>query len=94
MEVVVFDHAPQLREQPDRLISGLSGELEQFQTSDRDYIVVLTKGERDIQTLKDLSGKKFRYIGLLASRKRVQYDFERLRSLGVGEDFLKRIHAP
>ncbi|HIQ29866.1 MAG TPA: XdhC family protein [Candidatus Caldiarchaeum subterraneum] len=94
-EVWSLNPLPMLKEQPDKLITDYRDEDFSFlNLSERDYVVILTKGERDIKILEALSREKPRFIGLLASRKRVTYDFNRLREKGVSEDFLKRVSAP
>lgn len=93
-EVFVIDHAPVLKEQPDHLISSLEEDVEDFQFSDNDYVVVLTKGTRDIPALKALSKYKLRYVGMLGSRKRIKSDQDILVKEGVAEEFFNQLHAP
>ncbi|MFG1449374.1 MAG: XdhC family protein [Thermoplasmataceae archaeon] len=93
-KVTVIDHAPSLEYKPDNLVKDMDFDLSSLDISSSDFIVVLTKGERDITTLKALSEKKPAYIGLLASRKRIKHDFEVLKSDGVSEKFLASIHTP
>ena len=92
--VTVIDHAPALFEKPDELISDLAFEIGKFEFSPDDYVVILTKGERDIEVLEALSQHKPAYIGLMASRKRVTHDFSILKEKGVETGFLDSIHAP
>ncbi len=93
-EVIVVDHAPSLSCQPTRIISDLDFKLESLDINTRDFVVVLTKGERDIEVLRELSGFSPAYIGLMASRKRIGHDFQELRKSGVRDEFLSRISAP
>lgn len=92
--VTVLDHAPSLEEEPDELISDLALDLSKFEFTDDDYIVVLTKGERDIEALTAISRHNPAYVGLMASKKRVAHDFEELRKKGVPEEFLNSVHTP
>lgn len=92
--VTVVDHAPLLTEEPDRIIQDLDFDLGSLDLTDRDYVVVLTKGERDITTLRSLEKASLAYLGLMASRKRVDRDLGELRKSGVTEKFLSSIHAP
>lgn len=92
--VTVIDHAPSLQEKPDELVSDLALDLSKFQFTDDDYIVILTKGERDIEALMAVSAHTPAYVGLMASKKRVAHDFEELRKKGVSEEFLQTVHTP
>jgi len=91
---VVIDHSPTLTEQPDELIEEVDFDLSNFDFSDADSVVILTKGERDVKTLQALSKFKLRYVGMVASLQRTKQDFAKLRELGVREDFIGSIKAP
>lgn len=93
-EVVVIDHSPMLSEQPDRLLNDVDYPISKFGFSETDSVVVLTKGERDVETLQALSKSKLRYVGILASRQRVKDDTDKLRENGVGEEFISSLRAP
>ena len=59
------------------------------------YLVLVTRGhEHDENTLRQVVGSPAPYIGMIGSRRRVLVVFERLRALGVPEEFLKRVYAP
>lgn len=92
--VTVIDHAPALEEKPDELISDLAFELSQFEFTSDDFVVILTKGERDIDALLAVSKYNPAYVGLMASRKRAVHDFSQLKEKGVDEKFLKEVHTP
>lgn len=92
--VTVINHAPALEEQPDELISDLALDLSKFDFTGDDFVVVLTKGERDIEALTAVAKHKPAYVGLMASKKRVTHDFEELKKKGVSEAFLKTVHTP
>jgi xanthine dehydrogenase accessory factor len=91
---VVIDHSPTLKELPDELIRDVDFDLGKFPFSDTDSVVILTKGERDVDTLLALSKFKLRYVGMVASLQRTKKDFAKLRELGVKEDFIASIKAP
>ena len=93
-EVVVVDPLPEIREPPDVLIKSADVDPKALLITERDSCVVLTKGERDVPILEALSQSKARFVGLLASRRRLHKDVEELRKRGVGEAFLKSLHAP
>jgi xanthine dehydrogenase accessory factor len=59
------------------------------------YLVLVTRGhEHDESTLRHVVGSPAPYIGMIGSRRRVLVVFERLRELGVPQDFIRRIYAP
>ena len=93
-KVTVIDHAPSLENTPHSLIKDMDFDISTLDLGSSDFVVILTKGERDITTLKALNGKEPAYIGLLASRKRIKHDFEVLEEQGIPESFLKSIHTP
>ena len=93
-EVVVIDHSPVLSEEPDLLIKDVDYDLGSFDFSNSDSVIVLTHGERDVETLSTLSKFKLRYVGMLASRKRVTEDVEKLRELDVDQEFIESLRAP
>lgn len=92
--VVVIDHSPILTEEPDELIKDARFDLSKFAFTDSDSVIVLTKGERDVETLQSLSKFKTRYVGMLSSRQRVRDDVAQLRRLGVDEAFIASLRAP
>ncbi|MEM3186652.1 MAG: XdhC family protein [Conexivisphaerales archaeon] len=93
-EVIVIDHAPILSEQPDTLIKDLDFDISTFNFDRNDSIVVLTKGERDVPLLEKSLKSNARFIGLLASRKRVNDDLQALKNKGFTDESISRIHAP
>jgi xanthine dehydrogenase accessory factor len=93
-ETIVIDHLPILTEDPDKLITDLDYDLDKFSFTESDSVVVLTKGERDVQTLEVLSRKKLRFVGLMASKQRASDDFRDLKGRGVSQDFLDGLHVP
>ncbi len=93
-DVVVIDHSPVLSEQPDQLIEAVDYDIGAFPFASTDSVVVLTKGERDLETLSALSKFKLRYVGMLGSRQRVREDVAKLRGAGVGEQFVSSLRAP
>ena len=94
LEVVVIDHSPVLSEEPDQLIREVDFDLSKFNFYDTDAVVVLTHGERDVEILNVLSRAGSRYVGLMGSRQRASENLNRLREMGVSDEFLDSIHAP
>lgn len=59
------------------------------------YIVIMTFGYRtDDIALRSLIGKKFKYLGVLGSKKKIEKMFADYRSDGWSEEKLSSIHAP
>jgi xanthine dehydrogenase accessory factor len=59
------------------------------------YLVLVTRGhEHDEATLRHVVGSAAPYIGMIGSRRRVLVVFERLRDMGVPQEFIGRIYAP
>ena len=59
------------------------------------YLVLVTRGhEHDEATLRHVVGSPAPYIGMIGSRRRVLVVFERLRAMGVPQEFIRRIYAP
>ena len=59
------------------------------------YVVVLTRGHRqDFDVLRALSGRTFRYVGLIGSRAKVARLTDALVDAGVSPDWIKQLRAP
>ncbi len=93
-EVVVVDPMPQLREKPDKVVESDGVDVKALGLGERDSVVVLTKGDRDVAVLEALSRAKTRFVGLLGSRQRLGKDLEELRVRKVPKAFLDSLHAP
>jgi len=93
-EVVVVDPMPDLREAPDAVVKAALLDPKAFPLGNRDSVVVLTKGERDVDVLESLAETDARFVGLLASRRRLKKDVDELERRGVSKAFLSRLHAP
>lgn len=93
-EIAVVNPMPVLREKPDSLLETSEFDSNALPLGERDYVVVLTKGGRDVALLKALSQTHARFVGLLASRHRLQKNLEELRAEGVPDSFLSALHAP
>ncbi|MGA2666088.1 MAG: XdhC family protein, partial [Nitrososphaerales archaeon] len=93
-ESAVIDHLPVLSDEPDQLITDLDYDLSRFPFLPTDSVVVLTKGERDAETLEVLSRAGVRFVGLLASMQRARDTLATLRTRGVPEPFLQSVHTP
>jgi xanthine dehydrogenase accessory factor len=69
--------------------------LTSLEVTPRDYAVVAHgEPEHDYAAIKALLQKSPAYIGLLGSRKKAAILTERLKSEGINDNQLKRLHAP
>ena len=93
-DVVVIDHSPVLTEQPDLLIKDVDYDLGSFEFQSSDSVVVLTKGARDLETLKALAKFKLRYVGMVASRQRARENAAKLTEAGVDKQFISSMRCP
>ncbi len=93
-DTVVIDHAPVLSSEPHRLIKAPDFDLGSFDFAATDSVVVLTRGERDVDVLSTLARFKLRYVGMLSSRQRAKDDVAKLQKLGVRDDFIRSLKAP
>ena len=94
MEVIVVDPLPQLDEPPDVVVPTADVNAKALGLGPHDYVVVLTKGERDVKVLREVAEATPRFVGLLASRARLTKDTDELRAGGVAPAFLDALHAP
>ncbi len=93
-EVWVIDNTASAMEKADRVVTDNFDDLKSFEWRTDDFVVLLTKGNRDVSVLRNLSTSGVKYVGLLASGTRVARDKEELSKLGVTDDFLGAIHWP
>ena len=62
---------------------------------ERSWVVIMTYGhENDALVLRQLLGRRFRYLGLLGSRAKVARMFAVFRDEGVPAQDLERVSAP
>lgn len=100
--VVVVDDRPafanQVRfpEADEIYCDGFSHAIENLNIGSEDYVAVVTRGHRyDLECLrKVLGGKMPRYLGMMASKRRVLGVLDILRQEGIEEEKLEQIHMP
>ena len=93
-EVVVVDPDPQLTEPPDRLVRKAIPDPVALALGPRDSIVLLTRGERDIEILRAIAGIPLQFVGLWSDGDRAEKNRTELAEQGVSPEFLARLHAP
>jgi xanthine dehydrogenase accessory factor len=78
-----------------KVIAGY-GELGKYIPAGEDhYVVIMTFGYRtDDEALRALMDRKFKYLGMLGSKKKIEKMFGDYRAEGIAESVLQRIHAP
>ena len=71
-------------------------ELSQFIVPGKNnYVVIMTFGYRsDDIAIRALLNKDFKYFGVLGSKNKMKKMFADYRKENIGEDILKKIHAP
>ncbi|MEM0134803.1 MAG: XdhC family protein [Thermoplasmatales archaeon] len=94
ISVTVIDPNPILDSKPDEIVDSVNFPIADFNFREDDFVVVLTKGARDIQVLEAVSKYRVKYVGLLASKKRIKADIDSLEERGVSKEFLESLHAP
>jgi xanthine dehydrogenase accessory factor len=63
--------------------------------STSDYVVICTRGHKtDADALRYCFTKKFDYLGMIGSEKKVSEVFDKLRGEGVEQKELERVYAP
>ena len=68
---------------------------ESINSSELDYVVIMTVGYRtDKIVLKQIINKKYKYLGLLGSAKKIETLFNELKEEGIGDTVLKKVNAP
>ena len=78
--------------QPDLASSTL--DIDSIKLPDGAYVILVTRGVNDAPLLKHISKFKTNYVGMVASKNRWNATRHELESLGVGKEFIERVHAP
>jgi xanthine dehydrogenase accessory factor len=59
------------------------------------YIVVVTRGhQNDLEAVRALAARDYKYLGLIGSRAKVARIYDALRAEGMPPECLARVHAP
>lgn len=90
--VIVVGRAPDAGE--DEVHDPLDFDLSAFAWRPSDAVLVLTRTERSVGLLEELSRTPVAYVGLMASRRRARRTREALEDHGVPEAFRRSLHAP
>ena len=64
-------------------------------SGENNYVVVMTFGYRtDDIAVRALQDKRFKYFGLLGSKKKIEKMFTDYKNEGINDEALKKIHSP
>jgi xanthine dehydrogenase accessory factor len=77
------------------VVDDIPAWLQQAEIPDSAYVVIVTRGHtHDFDALRALASRKLKYLGLIGSRAKVARIYDAMRSDGVADDALNRVHAP
>ena len=75
--------------------SGFDHCFDDIKIDEDSYIIIVTRGHRgDLTVLRQALTKTCAYIGMIGSRRKNQLLYDELRSEGVSEEDIARVHAP
>ena len=91
-EMIAVERFPQAEV---RLTGDPVQQIVDFPLTEHTYIVVVTPHHTlDEKVLTVLADRPIAYVGLIGSRRRTAYTFERAREARVPEELLERVHTP
>ena len=77
------------------ICDGFENAIDKLEIAETDYVVIITRGHRhDADCLKRLVDKKTAYLGMIGSRRRVQFVKEQLIEEGYDGKKLEALKAP
>jgi xanthine dehydrogenase accessory factor len=77
------------------VVDDIPGWLAKAELPATAFIVVVTRGHRyDLDAMRALVGREWRYVGLIGSRAKVRRVFDALREEGVAPERLAAVNAP
>lgn len=69
--------------------------LQDMELPEKTYVVIATHGHKgDGEALLGVIRKKVAYIGMIGSRKKIQTEFELMRSKGISDEELANVYTP
>lgn len=78
-----------------KIVSSYASLNEYIEAGENVYVVIMTFGYRsDDIALRSLLGKKFKYLGMLGSKKKIEKMFNEYRSENIDTAILKDIYSP
>ena len=101
MHVTVIDDRQELVQNAiakgadEAVCKGFEEALREIRGDNDTYYVIVTRGHRyDMDCLRILARKRYAYIGMIGSRKKVRLVMETLAEEGVAKEFLDSVYAP
>lgn len=99
-KVIVIDNREEILSQYDKEI--IRTELINYENIDKAisfsedvFIVIMTHGHiHDELVLEKLIEKKYKYLGMLGSSKKVASVFRNLKSRGIKEEYIEKVYSP
>lgn len=90
-----FANRERFAEASEIIVDTIPDALERVQWPSNSFVVVVTRGHRyDLDALRALMGRPFRYVGMIGSRAKVKRIFDELLATGCPAEWLKAVHAP
>ena len=78
----------------ERIICDTYAHLSDYLEEDACYVVVTPDHKADLQCVRTILPTRYRYLGMMGSRKKVAATFQNLRNAGFAEDRIGTIFAP
>lgn len=77
------------------IVETIPDALAHIQWPANSFVVVVTRGHRyDLDALRAIHGRTFRYVGMIGSRAKVKRVFDELLAAGCAAGWLKTVYAP
>jgi xanthine dehydrogenase accessory factor len=90
-----FANAERFGQGIDVVVENIPMWLENHQLPPTAYAVIVTRGHtHDLDTLRALTARPLRYLGLIGSKAKVKRIYDQLRAEGISDDVLRGVHAP
>lgn len=89
-----FGNKERFREADEIIVGDIGEELKNYPIDENSYVVIVTRGhEQDENALRSVIKCDAKYIGMIGSKNKVKFIFDKLTKEGYEEE-LKRVYAP
>ena len=90
-----FANREQFPEADEIIVENFQSVLKHLSPQPADYAVIVTRGHsHDALVLGEVLKNPCRYIGMIGSKRKTRIVFDHLRTAGVLEEALQKVHAP
>jgi xanthine dehydrogenase accessory factor len=90
-----FANAERFPEADETMVGELSSILPKLDIKGSSYVVIVTRGhQHDAQVLEWAVTTQAAYVGMIGSRKKIHTIFSYLKSKGITQEQLDRVHSP